>query len=370
VRRSAPPERIIDDVVGDHSRTRSTVLALIVAVACTGLIGYLVSRPAPVHGAPHTSKQTAAPVVQGPTPIPTPAPIARGYTVADDPATGQVVVYGGNSGTGGDTWIWKGTWVLASPATQPPALFAATAAYDPDLHMLMLAGGQPFDSPDNNGTWEWDGTTWRILDADISQPPVGGGTMAWDQALQQMVLVTGVSASNSTSSQTWIWSGNAWVPKGGSASFQASGLVLGFDDSLNALIAVSCCVANQETNNTGVTQTWRWDGSAWHLFGTTLIPSLPAFVGVGWDSITHSMLMSGQLASASSTGQLRSAPTWRLVGHNWVAINAVPDPVVASASLIETDDGLRLVLANTSPKIGISPFQIWAWTGKGWKQLD
>lgn len=303
-------------------------------------------------------------------PTPTAQANAFGYAAADDPATGQVVVYGGSSGTGSDTWIWNGpSWRLASPATQPPPLFSGTAAYDPVLQMVVLAGGEPFGAAENNGTWGWDGTTWHELDADISQPPVGGGTMAWDPALQQMVLVTAASAASSSSSQTWIWSGSNWTARGGHALFQANGVVLGFDESLNALVAVSCCASKQPSTNTGAMQTWRWNGSAWRLFAADVIPSMPAVVGVGWDSITHSLLMSGQQFIGPLTAPVMPAAMWRLVGQKWVALKAVPTPLVSPATMIEAGDGLRLIVASSTVEGSSTPYHIWAWAGAGWKQL-
>jgi hypothetical protein len=355
--------------MGDHLfRGRATVLALVVAVACTGLVGYVVSRPPAPPQTKHSPRPSIAPVIVGPSP--TAQAIAVGYTVADDPVTDQIVVYGGSSGSGSDTWIWKGNWTLVSPSMQPPPLTSATAAFDPALGMVLLTGGEPFDVAENNGTWGWDGTNWRELNADISQPPIGGGTMAWDPALRQMVMVTGASVQPSSVSQTWIWSGNTWVSREARAPFQSAGVVLGFDQSLNALMAVSCCVATPTSPSTAKDQTWRWDGSSWHLFATTLVSSLQAFVGMGWDSITNSFVLCGQQFTGPLTSVVMPVIAWRLVGDKWVALKTTPSPDVSSASLIETEDGLRLAVANSMVGSDESPYAIWARTETGWKQLS
>jgi hypothetical protein len=355
--------------MGDRQRTtRTTVFVLVGAVACTGLVGYLISG----HAAAPTVPSTPTPSVAPPTtlPVPTAQPIANGFSVADDPATGQVVVFGGSSGGGGDTWVWTGaTWVFEEPQTQPPPLSQASLVYDPDLRMVMLAGGGPFDAGGNDGTWGWDGKTWRELDNSVSQPGVAGGTMAWDPDLRQMILVTAASAANAASSQTWLWHDNRWIPKGSPAPFQAIALQMGFDESANTLIAVSCCVDVQPSTDNGAQQTWRWDGSSWQLLGTASFPSSPTFFGVGWDSITHSLLMSGQLFIGAQTPQLMPALMWRLVGHQWIALPGL-GPQVSSAVLIETDDGLRLIGADSTVEGITTPYHIWAWTGTGWKQLD
>jgi hypothetical protein len=326
------------------------------------VVGYLISGHAAAPPVATKSSPSLAPVTTAPPP--TPQPIASGFAAADDPATGQVVVFGGSSGLGADTWVWTGlTWEFEEPATQPPPLSDASLVYDPESRLVMLAGGGPYAAGGNDGTWGWDGKTWHELDASISQPPVACGTMAWDPALQQMILVTATSTTNTASSQTWLWKVNRWVARGSPAPFQADGLQVGFAESTNTLIAVSCCTI------TDATQTWRWDGSAWHLLTTAVFPSSPTFDGIGWDSITHSLLMCGQLYIGAETPQLMPALMWRLVGQKWVALGG-EGPKILGAALIETNDGLRLVGADATVEGISTPYHIWAWTGSGWKQLD
>jgi hypothetical protein len=331
------------------------------------LVGYLISRPAPTTLIPSTPQS-----FQPPTSVPTPSaqPIASGFAVADDPATGQVVVFGGSSGLGADTWVWTGvTWEYEEPATQPPPLSDASLVYDPESRLVMLAGGGPYAAGGNDGTWGWDGRTWHELDASVSQPPVAGGTLAWDPALKQMILVTAASSSDTASSQTWLWSDNRWIPKGAPAAFQAIALQIGFDESTSTLIAVSCCANAQSSINPGMTQTWSWDGSAWHDLGLTTIPSSTTPFGLGWDPITHALLMCGASFISAQGPQLMPALMWKLVGHQWVALPGA-GPQMLDAVLIETNDGLRLIGSDATVEGISSPYHVWAWTGSGWKPLD
>ena len=59
---------------------------------------------------------------------------------------------------------------------------------------------------------------------------------------------------------------------------------------------------------------------------------------------------------------------WKLVGHQWIALPGT-GPAVSSAVLIETDDGLQLIGADSTVEGTTTPYHIWAWTGAGWKQL-
>src|SRR5271167_3258455 len=94
-------------------------------------------------------------------------------SMAYDPATSQLVLFGGLSlseGSLNDTWTWNGTtWAKLSPATGPLARFAASMAYDPATSQLVLFGGQGSSGPLND-TWTWNGTTWTRL-SPATRPP-------------------------------------------------------------------------------------------------------------------------------------------------------------------------------------------------------
>ena len=65
--------------------------------------------------------------------------------MADDTATGTVVLFGGYDSQGvglGDTWAWNGTtWAKQARATSPPARGAASMAYDAATSTVILFGG-------------------------------------------------------------------------------------------------------------------------------------------------------------------------------------------------------------------------------------
>src|SRR5271170_4793952 len=98
---------------------------------------------------------------------PATSPSARAETsMAYDPGTGQLVLFGGNvegNVGGNDTWTWNGTtWTKLSPATSPPDRYYTSMAYDPGTGQLVLFGGQGSGGPLND-TWTWNGTTWTKL---------------------------------------------------------------------------------------------------------------------------------------------------------------------------------------------------------------
>jgi hypothetical protein len=75
--------------------------------------------------------------------------------LAQDPATGQLVLFGGYNGTTGldKTWTWNGTtWTTQPINSTPAARYFASAASDPATNQLVLFGGYNGTSYFND-TW-------------------------------------------------------------------------------------------------------------------------------------------------------------------------------------------------------------------------
>ncbi len=112
---------------------------------------------------------------------PATSPPARDFaSMAYDPATGQMVLFGG-MGIGGsyldDTWTWNGTtWTQQYPATSPSARDGASMAYDPATGQMVLFGGDAVSSSNLDDTWTWNGTTWTQLSPATSPPARAGAS--------------------------------------------------------------------------------------------------------------------------------------------------------------------------------------------------
>ena len=133
--------------------------------------------------------------------------------MAHDPATGNMVLFGG-AGSGGDlsdTWTWDGTtWTQQSPATRPAAREEATMAFDPATGNMVLFGG--LGGGYLSDTWTWDGTDWTQQSPATSPPARNRAMMAFDPATGNMVLFGGVGSSGRLS-DTWTWDGTNWTQR-------------------------------------------------------------------------------------------------------------------------------------------------------------
>jgi hypothetical protein len=95
----------------------------------------------------------------GPPLIPNPA--SSLYSLAADPAHGQLVLFD----LAGATWTWDGIkWTNRFPAHAPSARSAAAMAYDPIHRVVVLFGGNgaPLGrfTDDYNDVWTWNGADW------------------------------------------------------------------------------------------------------------------------------------------------------------------------------------------------------------------
>lgn len=111
------------------------------------------------------------------------APPARaGHAMSYSESTGQIVMFGGQTGACGqsctfrdDTWVFDGgTWIPKSPAHKPSKRYGVSGAYVPSLGASVVFGGVErigSTATIKNDTWAWDGNTW--LKADYIAAPRG-----------------------------------------------------------------------------------------------------------------------------------------------------------------------------------------------------
>ena len=141
-------------------------------------------------------------------------PVRYAASMAYDPATAQIVLFGGigddNYASLNDTWTWNGTtWTQKSPATIPATRFGASMAYDPATAQMVLFDGDDNDTTILGDTWTWNGSTWTQISPSTSPPARWGASMVYDQATSQLVLFGGDGSAYFN--DTWTWNGTTWT---------------------------------------------------------------------------------------------------------------------------------------------------------------
>jgi hypothetical protein len=137
--------------------------------------------------------------------------------MATDAANRQVVLFGGFDTSDptpcqSDTWTWDGAnWTEQNPATVPPAREVAGMATDPATGQVVLFGGNNCTTDGYiNDTWTWNGSTWTEQFPSTSPPARGFFGFAADPVLDQPVLFGGYDGT-STLGDTWSWTGSNWT---------------------------------------------------------------------------------------------------------------------------------------------------------------
>jgi hypothetical protein len=265
----------------------------------------------------------------------------------------------------GQIWLWANrTWSMAHPAAvSSPKGCCGAAAWDPELgRVLLFEAVPPGDAQPLTFTYAWDGASWTQLESVAEyQPPVGAYSMAYDAGRQQMVLLASVGTqSGALEIETWIYQGGRWRRRSNldSAAFSVISAV-GFDARAHTLLALS-----GDSTGTG-TQTWRWDGSAWHRLTPSHIPPESAHMTLVNEPGSGRLLL---LTQTYGFGKRTVTQTWSWTGSDWIergplAVNdLVPYAVTAGNDLwafqeIPTDSH------------GVRSVGVFRWNGAGWDQV-
>lgn len=338
------------------------MLAAVVAMAAiAGVVISIAQRPPNSVPSPSPTPRAA------PTPIPAGPVSGIGFSVADDPSTAQVVLFGGVDDYA-NTWVWMGgRWALADPATSPPGRIDAAAAYDPQTRQVLLFGGRhaPYTSGWSlNDTWAWDGENWHELDRGIDAPPPGeGASMAWDDALSEMVLVT--AAGNAAGGdQTWVWSVTHWIleVQGGVAP-SAFDLPMAFDPVTRSLIAEGCCYAPVSQLG-ALDTTWRWNGERWVQLADSAQP-LPGS-SLALDPST------GRLALCNCGPMLALPALASWTGTTWELMKVARLPIEPVVEITDATSGRLLIFGSAVPSNphAAQPVHLWSLQGSTWRELD
>ena len=103
------------------------------------------------------------------------------------------------------------TWNQQFPNTSPPTLAFAAMADDPATGQVVLFGGEN-GTTYLNQTWTWNGATWTEQATTANPSPRVGASLAWDPTSNQLVLFGGKDGTGTYLNDTWTWSGTAWTP--------------------------------------------------------------------------------------------------------------------------------------------------------------
>jgi Kelch motif/Galactose oxidase, central domain len=299
-----------------------------------------------------------------------PGPAGRVWTSwADDPATGQVVLFGGDqayrtSGPDnvlGSTWTWNGSaWTKQQPAAAPSPRTGAAMVYDAATGQLLLFGGSshPFSGGGYLGdTWTWDGTTWTELHPATSPPARHNADMIYDAASSEVILFGGYDGHYL--SDTWAWDGTTWTqlhPAASPPPRDTHSLV--YDPATQTAILFG------GFNGEGLSDTWSWDGTTW----TQLSPATsPGMTSTAWqaayDDASQQLVLYGGDANTHFSNE-----TWAWTGSTWTQLQPAANAGRRAYGSLTYDPALqRLVMFGGSNRAR-DLTSLWEWNGTTWQR--
>lgn len=275
-----------------------------------------------------------------------PAPRADS-AMAYDAANNEIVLFGGQSDNPSstvldDTWTWNGTtWTEQHPASSPPARWGATLAYDPTSQVIVLFGGESnsVGAPLTvfGDTWTWNGTNWTEQHPAISPPPRVQAQMANDPTTGGVLLFGGVSGSHRLA-DTWAWNGDDWtqlepqdepqpLAGGAMASTKTGDVLFGGTGSNRSTLS---------------RETWLWNGDTWKLWQGKTGPS--ARTSLAMTSLNNSgdVLLFGGLSLVSDLGP--EADTWLWDGSSWHVLSVSSRPPGREGAAMACDEATGTIL--------------------------
>lgn len=272
---------------------------------------------------------------------PSASPSARaGAMMAFDPATGNVVLFGGQNASGvlGDTWTWNGSdWAALAPATAPAARAGGMLAYDAGTGQLLLFGGYS-GSTYFGDTWAWNGASWTQLTPTSSPPARANGSIAYDEGTGQMVLFGG-NTSGGPVADTWLWTGGTWtqvLPATSPPARSAGAMVFDGIDGYVLLFGGS--------GVSGVLgDTWKWTGATWVALSPVASPTPRSGSALTPDASDGMLLLFG---GANASGNLSFNDTWGYRGGNWFSLTVPSSPPGLSgpSSVFDPASGYNLLV--------------------------
>jgi hypothetical protein len=240
-----------------------------------------------------------------------------GNAIAYYPDAGQLVVFGNqdaNTSTySATTMVFDGTdWAERTPAHVPPARIQGSMAYDPASHRLILFGGYS-GTAELADTWAWDGTDWAQLDTATHPSARANEVMA--RTASGIILYGGQKTTSLTTSDilqdTWRWTGTAWVEDhpAHSPGPRARASMDWFPDSSVAVLYGGTDASAFKSD------TWTWNGTDWAQVAPDATPD-PYRSNIAYNAANHTMMLFGgtdESHQAVNTLWLLGSGAW--VGH-------------------------------------------------------
>jgi Galactose oxidase, central domain len=293
-------------------------------ILCLGVLALAGAMPA--------SALATAPDAEWTQQSPTTSPSPRmEFPMAYDPATSQIVVFGGegNGGVLGDTWTYDGSeWTQQQPTASPSSREYGSMAYDPDTGEMLMFGGWDEQTALTSETWAYNGTTWTQQHPANSPPPRFGASMQYDAAAHEMVLFGGYVEGFSRAGDTWVYNGSNWSELHPASSPPSrAGAAMTYDPAIGEIVLFG----GDSSTGTSLGDTWTFNGSSWTEQHPASSPEARYYSVMAYDPrIEEPVLFSGVTVAPVVGSEFGEAilftDTWTYNGSSWIERSTAQAP--------------------------------------------
>ncbi|MFI5414434.1 MAG: PKD domain-containing protein [Candidatus Lutacidiplasmatales archaeon] len=248
------------------------------------------------------------------------APPSRDYgrSMAWDPATHYVLLFGGDEDTGyqNDTWAFEnGTWTNLNPAQAPSGRDHGTLVWDPVDHYMLMFGGSG-DGGAYNDTWTFSNGTWSQIVTKTAPSQRWSSSLVWDTADGYGLLFGGCAGA--VVNDTWTYVGGVWTQLHPATAPQPIGdASMVYDPAIGKVLIFGGAdwYANLNPN------TWTYHAGNWTELSPSVSPPARTMASIAYDvALSEVILFGGEGASTTFGDQ------WAFTGSNWVQLHPVVMP--------------------------------------------
>ena len=242
--------------------------------------------------------------------IPGPTVPCSGSTIAYYPPGSAVLLYSplaseGDNNSLNATWEYShGVWTDLD-LVSPPSRVSSQMAYDAQLGVMVLFGGQDTATDAlSNQTWEFGEAGWTQLDSPHAPPARDDFGLAYDGATGTVVLYGGMGSGRMLS-DTWEFDGKDWTPEASPSGTGVDAPSAAYDPAIGGVVVFGGWVPPYNYQNS----TWVYSGKAWAEH-TGESPPGRSGAAVVFDESDGYLLLRGGLDMGSPSGYYAFGDTW------------------------------------------------------------
>jgi len=248
--------------------------------------------------------------------------------------------------------------------TLPRRVFYPGLAFDSVRRTTMLLGGLG-DDRSYPGTWEWNGSVWRMLRCTVP-PSRSGHGMVFDSRRSRVVVFGGFAPNDQRLGDTWEHDGIEWRQRSSTGPAARGALGMAYDSARGRVVMFG---GSAGVGQPAFSDTWEWDGTTWTQVATTG-PSGNSFHKMAYDAARERVVSFG--------GRRGGDDTWTWDGRIWVKVaDSGPPPRDHHAIAYDSRRG-RVMVFGGSLNIADGGYppqptflrDLWEWDGRVWTEVS